>query len=278
MPAQPSFIDDHVLVVGETEFYCSLYLHRGRAHQLPVMKDPDLVQRWIQMIDALAPEHIVEFGIQAGGSTALLAELAAPTKLVAMELSPKPVEALADHLERRRLGDIVRPYYGIDQADTARVAQVLDEELGDTLIDLVIDDASHRYGPTLATFDLLFPRLRPGGTYIVEDWNGMHLVADALVDMAEDRSHAEHQATLAQLTDQLVAEEAGQVVPDIPLTQLAVELVSARASAGDVIRSVCIEASWIVVTRGSDPLPPGPFELASLVRDHEGFLPRSRTT
>ena len=40
----------------------------------------------------------------------------------------------------------------------------------DRAIDLVIDDASHVYEPTLASFETLFPHLRPGGLYIIEDW------------------------------------------------------------------------------------------------------------
>jgi hypothetical protein len=34
----------------------------------------------------------------------------------------------------------------------------------------VIDDASHIYEPTRASFETLFPYLRPGGLYIIEDW------------------------------------------------------------------------------------------------------------
>src|SRR4029077_11377083 len=37
-------------------------------------------------------------------------------------------------------------------------------------IDVVIDDASHLYGPTRRSFEILFPLLKPGGAYIIEDW------------------------------------------------------------------------------------------------------------
>lgn len=35
--------------------------------------------------------------------------------------------------------------------------------------DLIIDDASHVNPMTLASFDLLWPRIKPGGIYIIED-------------------------------------------------------------------------------------------------------------
>jgi hypothetical protein len=37
--------------------------------------------------------------------------------------------------------------------------------------DLIVDDASHDGKLTRATFDLLWPLIRPGGHYVVEDWS-----------------------------------------------------------------------------------------------------------
>jgi predicted O-methyltransferase YrrM len=36
--------------------------------------------------------------------------------------------------------------------------------------DLIVDDASHDGPLTRATFDLLWPLVRPGGFYVIEDW------------------------------------------------------------------------------------------------------------
>ena len=41
-------------------------------------------------------------------------------------------------------------------------------------IDLVVDDASHLYEQTKATFAMLFPLVRPGGNYVIEDWSWAH--------------------------------------------------------------------------------------------------------
>ena len=37
-------------------------------------------------------------------------------------------------------------------------------------LDIVIDDCSHLAEPTRLAFETLFPRVRPGGFYVVEDW------------------------------------------------------------------------------------------------------------
>ena len=36
--------------------------------------------------------------------------------------------------------------------------------------DLIVDDASHDGALTAATFGLLWPLIRPGGWYVIEDW------------------------------------------------------------------------------------------------------------
>lgn len=41
---------------------------------------------------------------------------------------------------------------------------------GDTF-DLIIDDASHQYKATMASFQALWPLVEPGGWYVVEDWD-----------------------------------------------------------------------------------------------------------
>jgi hypothetical protein len=36
--------------------------------------------------------------------------------------------------------------------------------------DLIVDDASHMGGPTKTAFGILWPRVNPGGYYVIEDW------------------------------------------------------------------------------------------------------------
>jgi SAM-dependent methyltransferase len=56
-----------------------------------------------------------------------------------------------------------------DQRDGARLAQVCATHAPEGL-DIVIDDASHLGTWSLKSYRALFPFLKPGGFYIVEDW------------------------------------------------------------------------------------------------------------
>jgi hypothetical protein len=77
---------------------------------------------------------------------------------------------LRRYMEKRDVGGRLKTYWGIDQSDVGTLSNIALAEF-DGAIDLVIDDASHQFGPTQASFTCLFPRLRPGGLYVIEDWN-----------------------------------------------------------------------------------------------------------
>jgi hypothetical protein len=53
------------------------------------------------------------------------------------------------------------------QEDPADVRQLLAHA---DAFDVVIDDCSHLAEPTRLAFDILFPHVRPGGFYVIEDW------------------------------------------------------------------------------------------------------------
>ena len=103
-----------------------------------------------------------------------LAHLLRPRRFLALELQARSNAALDAFLQDHDLSDSVRTEYGIDQSDVRRVATVVDEHFGHHDLDLVVDDASHLQLPTAASFDVLFPRLRPGGVYVLEDWSTGH--------------------------------------------------------------------------------------------------------
>ena len=106
-------------------------------------------------------------------------QLFQPTRLVAFEYSQEPVEALTRYVSENDRSHAVKAVYGIDQADAQQVGHILATEcpLGD--IDLVIDDASHLYEQTRASFNLVFPYIRAGGRFVLEDWAWAHWAGDS---------------------------------------------------------------------------------------------------
>lgn len=257
---------DGRFVVDGVEFV-SGWGRPSRPGSLTLLKETRMVARYEALLAPYPHPRLVELGISQGGSVALLALLARPERFVAIDIAETPVAPLVDLLEARGLTDSVHPYFGVDQGDRDRLGRIVDEEFGDDPLDIVVDDASHLYRPTVASFEVLFPRLRPGGVYVVEDWTWQDLVADAIGAAMADESRPDHDRMMAGLGDVL----AGRSEPEPPLSLLAAQLALARAQTG-VVADVVLDQDWITIRRGTEPLDGPTFRLTDLFTDHFGVL------
>jgi len=114
--------------------------------------------------------NILELGIWGGGSVVFWNECLSPDKLVGVDIQTQgDREQFRRYVTSRALEGRIKTIWGVDQADRAHLRSIVEQEFKAPL-DLVIDDASHQYLATKATFETLFPRLRPGGIYFIEDW------------------------------------------------------------------------------------------------------------
>lgn len=120
----------------------------------------------------------------------------------------------------------------MDQSNKTRLEQVIKSEFQDEKLDLVIDDASHLYEPSLATFETLFPKLKPNGLYIIEDWGWSHWQGDYW-----------------QGVDAPWRSLAG-------LSNLVFQCIMASASRPGWITKVVSTPAGTVVFRGPDEIPP----------------------
>ena len=181
-------------------------------------KPPRLVRRLERLIRESQVRNIVELGIFEGGSTGFIAQASRPERLLCFDVEPRR-EALGTMLRAKGLERTVRPHWEVDQADGKRLLSIVRDALGETPLDLVIDDASHLLGPTRASFNALFPLLRPGGTYLIEDWAWAHGITNAWPW-------------------------------ETPLSVLVFELVLANAHRPEAIERVDVDRDWTLVTRG----------------------------
>ncbi len=202
-----------------------------------LMKEPAFIERYAAVVADLRPQRIFELGIFAGGSTVLLTELAAPRRMVCIDNQPAN-PALLEFLARRGLRDAVTVHDDVDQADRARLARLADDAFGAEPLDLVVDDCSHLYGPTRAAFNELFPRLRPGGLYLIEDWPWAHPAVDA-------------------------TDDDGFWPDEVPLTRLLFELVLAVPSVPGLIADVAVDRDVVRVRRGDAPVDPAGFDISA---------------
>jgi predicted O-methyltransferase YrrM len=253
------------LRIGETRFFYEHPLNHVPDGHLGIEKSRSLLEAYVELWARLQPRRVVELGLRQGGSTALLWELGGLERLVTVELSDERVSTLDDFIAERGLGDIVRPRYGVDQGDRQRLRTIMQQEFGSATLDLVVDDASHRYQESKASFEVLFPRLRPGGLYLLEDWSWQHMASAAYAAAMKTSAEARRRIEAA-------IEERGTFVPPTPMSRLALELVMARAISGDVVADLAFDRDWVVVRRGPAQLDPNTFSVDEHAPDDLGVL------
>jgi SAM-dependent methyltransferase len=231
------WLDDDILEIdgqryfttGDTQLMAST---ESPPDRLLLAKTRDHVERFAERMRDFRAEAVFELGIFKGGSTVFLHQMFRPRTLIAVDIARDAVPALQAYVERHGLETVIRPHYGIDQSDAVALWSILDAELGDERLDLIVDDASHSYPETRATFEALFPRLRPGGRYIVEDWAWAHF-------------------------DQELWQRDGGYWRDRPaLTNLVVETMLALGSFSDIVAEIHIDPDFAEITRGTRDLPP----------------------
>jgi predicted O-methyltransferase YrrM len=208
----------------------------AEADRLSIFKARPAIEQYEALIRDTAPRTIVELGIFGGGSTALIAQLASPTKLVAIELSRARLAVLDRFIETRGLAQNVSAYFGVNQADTARLADIVQHEFAGEPLDLVIDDASHLFEETRTSFNALFPQVRPGGSYVIEDWSWPH------------RSYVFPNPSYRAV---------------VPVSAFALELALVAASDDRVIAGVTLQRGLAIVRRGPAEVDPATFDASA---------------
>ncbi len=255
---------------------------------LVVVKPPDAIDAYRRLLGRFDRPRMVELGIAYGGSIGLFALLARPDRFVGLELASDRVSLLDDLITDRGLQDAVHLHYGIDQSDRERLTQIIDAEFGGQALDLVIDDASHLYHETVASFEVLFPRLRPGGSFIIEDWSCDHGIHSLLAEALGDPTSPYHPWAEEVLAGTVESANSGQVAQTAvaaaaitgersdqastwPLSRLASQLALGPAEPDSGIASVSTNSFWIEVQRSDSPLPE-PFTLATACPDRFSTL------
>lgn len=233
------WIDDHRLQFGDTIVdvgYDQGYIaSRSRDGYFYMMKSPQMLRDMAPVLAAARGGNVVELGVYQGGSTVMLSAAFEPRRLLAVDLAGSPPPAL----ERFASGRPIDLAFGIDQADTDALAAAASASFGSAPLDLVVDDASHLLAPTRAAFACLFPRLRPGGAYIIEDWSWAH--AD----------------------DPLWQKDGGYWKDQPALTNLLVELMMACGTRPQLVARLAVFGGIAIIERGPMELDPArPLDLA----------------
>ena len=121
-------------------------------HYLPIY------QRYLADITAPAPV-ILELGVHRGDSLEMLADYFPAALVLGVD---------ANDMDLAFSTPRIKAYQGL-QDDPALHARILAENKI-TVYDLIIDDCAHIGSLAATSFQILFPKLKPGGLYIIEDW------------------------------------------------------------------------------------------------------------
>jgi predicted O-methyltransferase YrrM len=206
---------------------------------LDFYKLPKLVDQYAAFFarhPGIRADNLLELGIFGGGSMAFWFECLQPRKHVGIDIKDRAdSDYFRRFLVRRGAESRVKTYWATSQDDVAALARIVEREF-DGPLDVVIDDASHFYEPTRVSFEALFPRLRPGGLYVIEDWAWAHW---------RD----------VPLSPKFVARAS-------ELTHFVTELVAAAGTDLQLIPHIEICQGFTVVERGPAAIAPGSFRLA----------------
>jgi len=185
-------------------------------------------RRFLETYDRYAKDakRILEIGFFQGGMPLYFADTTKAEKIVAVDFGSVP-DPVSQIIASKGLSSRVSLYGTVDQANTERMREILLAELGDHSLDLVTDDASHRYEPTKRSFETCFSYLRPGGVFIIEDWGWSHWGGGKYV-----KQH------------KLLSTEP------VPLSQLILEIVLAQSAQPELIRKVEVIKGMVIITRG----------------------------
>ena len=202
-------------------------------------KNKKLIEEVLSFIDQNKIKKIFEMGILHGGSTVMYDQIFALKKIVAVDHNPQPVIGLMAYIKESRKAKIVKPYYGVNQADSSAMKKILSQEFPKSDIDLIIDDASHFYQETKDAFNISFPYLKADGFYIIEDWAWAHW----------PESYFQN-------------EENPALKGKVALSNFLIELFMLAASKPDYIQNIFITSSMLIIKKGDGRLAKKNFNIS----------------
>jgi hypothetical protein len=144
--------------------------HPSTSKTFTIAKNEPYLRVYENLASNFSPSSILELGVFQGGSYVFLDKLFKPRRMSAVELASRPVAPLLGYIADKQDRFV---HFSTSQCDHESLKHIVLDELANEL-DLVVDDASHTYEETRTSFEVLFPLLRPGGIYLIEDWSWAH--------------------------------------------------------------------------------------------------------
>ncbi len=159
--------------LGGVNFVIDMSARNRRASDsqaFTIVKNEAYLRFYEDLALSFSPRSILELGIFQGGSYVLLDKLFNPKRMSGVDISAEPVAPLLRYVTGLQNRFV---HFSTSQCDCDALERIVRDELVGEL-DLIVDDASHTYEETRASFEFLFPLLTSGGIYVIEDWSWAH--------------------------------------------------------------------------------------------------------
>lgn len=166
------------------------------AHDLIMLKSREMRRLWANRIKPRKHRlnQILELGIAGGGSIPYLFDLCDAEFVVGLDIAPDSPD-IRQIIDQSALANRYELYFETDQSDRDALTNIVNTHFPKGL-DLIVDDASHLLDLTRQSFEILFPKLKPGGLYVIEDYSWSQIDAFAFVS---GKAYANQAATIQLL-------------------------------------------------------------------------------
>lgn len=192
---------------------------------------------WTMHHDLLV-RNVFEIGVWSGGSLIFWHNLFKPEKIVGIDLFERELsEYYRNYIVMHNLQDAIKIFWGVDQKNKEFLKKIISTEFRGPL-DIVFDDGSHFYEETKISFLTLFPHIRPGGMYVIEDWSWSLMDPDLIPDETYFKDK-------------------------IPLMELIIDLIIGIGKGNGMINNISIYQNFAVIERSAATIPEHGFSLGN---------------
>ncbi len=205
-------------------------LEKPPKHDLVMLKNDRQRKFWEQKVKGRKSRlnNIMELGIARGGSLPYIFEICDAEFIVGVDILPEDPKIKRTYNRSTMKGKFAL-HFETDQTDRDALKAIVNEHFPDGL-DMILDDASHLLADTRTSFEILFPHLKTGGLYVIEDYSWSHNEGFGL--LAADRYRQQP-----------------------AMTQLVLELTMLMSTHHNWITRVTADYNTITIVKGPEKTP-----------------------
>ena len=147
----------------------------GNVDDIVYHKDQTTLDSYYGVFEHFTPESVLEIGVMEGGSLVLWNALFG-CKVVGIDNTAVNMTPAFRRYQRKETCDVGKQDIVVaflDVNNIPRLEAVVKREFPEG-IDLIIDDGPHVLNIMRNSFRALWPKVRKGGMYSIEDWKALH--------------------------------------------------------------------------------------------------------